>query len=160
MNWRNTSNNWKDKLFASLVYLFPLYSALPFGAFLLRQFPFLQIITIPLTPLIIIDQIPFGNFILFIILFTAVVRNPRISHFIRFNTMQAILMEILLILVSLVFRFVFSGLGGLSLITETIANAVFLGTLVGCIYAIIQSATGKYPEIPAVSEAAYSQVPY
>ena len=159
MNWRTSSTDWKDRLFASLVYLFPLYYALEFGGFLFRQFPFLQLIAIPLYPLILINQIPFGGFILFIVLFAAVVRNARISHFIRFNTMQAILIDILLILVSLVFRFILGGLGA-SLVTETIANAVFLGTLVACSYGIFQSASGKYAEMPTISEAAYSQVPW
>jgi hypothetical protein len=48
----------------------------------------------------------------------------------------------------------------LSLLTETLYNTIFLGTLVACIYAIIQSAMGKYAEIPGISEAAYSQVPW
>jgi len=159
MNWRTSSTDWKDRLFASLVYLFPLYYALEFGGFLFRQFPFLQLIAIPLYPLILINQIPFGGFILFIVLFAAVVRNSRISHFIRFNTMQAILIDILLILVGLVFNVIFRGLGA-SLVTETISNALFLGTLVACGYGIFQSASGKYAEMPTISEAAYSQVPW
>lgn len=120
---------------------------------------FLQLIIIPLYPLILINQIPFGGFILFIVLFAAVVRNARISHFIRFNTMQAILIDILLILVGLVFNVIFRGLGT-SLLTETISNALFLGTLVACGYGIFQSASGKYAEMPTISEAAYSQVPW
>lgn len=159
MNWRNSSTDWKDRLFASLVYLFPLYSALEFAGFLFRQYPFLQLMAIPLYPLILLNKIPFGGFILFIVLFAAVVRNARISHFIRFNTMQAILIDILLILIGLVFNVIFGGLG-LSLVTETIANAIFLGTLVACGYGIFQSASGKYAEIPTISEAAYSQVPW
>ncbi|WP_330202533.1 Tic20 family protein [Cyanobacterium sp. DS4] len=159
MNWRTSSTDWKDRLFASLVYLFPLYYALEFGSFLFGQFPFLQLIVIPLYPLILINQIPFGGFILFIVLFAAVVRNARISHFIRFNTMQAILIDILLILVGLVFNVIFRGLGT-SLLTETISNALFLGTLVACCYGIFQSASGKYAEMPTISEAAYSQVPW
>lgn len=159
MNWRSSSTDWKDRLFASLVYLFPLYYALPFGGFLFTQFPFLQLITIPLAPLIILNQIPFAGFILFIILFSAVVRNSRISHFIRFNTMQGILINILLILIGLVFNLILRGLGA-SLLTQTISNAVFLGTLVACIYGMVQSASGKYAEMPTISEAAYSQVPW
>ena len=158
MNWRS-STDWKDKLFASLVYLFPLYYGLEFGGFLFRQFPILQLITIPLTPLILINRIPLGGLILFFVLFMAVVRNPNISHFIRFNTMQAILIDILLILVSLIFNILLGGLG-VGLLTETIYNAMFLGTLAACVYGIIQSSTGKYAEIPAISEAAYSQVPW
>lgn len=158
MNWRNNTD-WKNRLFASLVYLFPLYYSLQFGGFLFRQFPILQLITIPLTPLILINQIPLGGLILFFVLFAAVVRNSRISHFIRFNTMQAILIDILLILVSLVANILLGGLGG-GLLIETIYNAIFLGTLAACGYGIVQSSTGKYAEMPAISEAAYSQVPW
>ena len=157
MTWRG-STDWKDRLFASLVYLIPLFYSIEFGVFLLRQFPFLQIITLPLIPLFFIYSIPFAGLIIFFVLFAAVVRNPRLSHFIRFNTMQAILIDILLILVKLISSLILSNLG-LALLTETIYNAVFLGTLVACIYSIIQSAQGKYAELPAVSEAAYSQVP-
>jgi hypothetical protein len=159
MNWRS-STDWKDKLFASLVYLLPLYYGLQFGQFLFGQFPFLQILTIPLTPLILfVKIIPFGSLILFFVLFAAVVRNPRISHFIRFNTMQAILIDILLILISLVTNVLLGGLG-VSLFTQTLYNAVFLGTLAASAYGIIQSSTGKYAEIPGISEAASSQIPW
>jgi uncharacterized membrane protein len=158
MSWRNTTDG-KDKIFGALVYLFPLYSALQFGVYLFAQFPFLKLLTIPLTPLIIINQIPFGGFILFIILYSAVVRNSRISHFIRFNTMQSILMEILLILISLVVNVLAGGLGG-GLLIETIFNTIFLGTLIGCLYGMFQSVSGKYPDIPLISEAASGQVPW
>jgi len=157
MTWRNTTD-WKDKIFAALVYLFPFYSALQFGSFLFNQFPFLKLLLIPLYPLILINQIPFGGFILFIILYSAVVRNSRISHFIRFNAMQSILIEILLILVQLVTNILLGGLGGL--LTETIYNTVFLGASIACIYGMVRSATGKYPEIPLISEAASGQVPW
>jgi uncharacterized membrane protein len=158
MNWRNTTD-WKDKLFGTLVYFFPLYTALNFGVFLFQQFPILSLIQIPLIPLAIINQIPFGGFILFIVLFSAVVRNQNISHFIRFNTMQGILMEILLILISLILNILLGALAG-SLITETIYNTIFIGTLAACGYGMIQSASGKYPELPLISEAASSQVPW
>lgn len=158
MNWRS-STDWKDKLFSSLVYLIPLFYSLQFGSYLLEQFPFLQIILIPLLPLIVIYSIPFASLIIFIILYAAVVRNYKISRFIRFNTMQAILIDILLFLVSIVSDFIFQGIR-LPLLTETIYNTFFLGTLVACIYAIFNCVQGKYPEIPAVSEAAHSQVPY
>lgn len=158
MNW-NSSTDWKDKLFGSLVYLLPLFYSLEFGVFLFRQFPFLQVITIPLIPLFFIYSIPFASLIIFFVLFAAVVRNSSISHFIRFNTMQAILIDILLFLVRIVANLFLGGIG-LSLLTETLYNAIFIGTLAACIYAVSQCVQGKYADIPAVSQAAYSQVPY
>ena len=72
--------------------------------------------------------------------------------------MQAILIDILLILVSLVANFLLPGLGG-GLLVETLFNLIFLASLAACLYGMIQSGLGKYAEIPTISEAAYSQVP-
>jgi hypothetical protein len=72
--------------------------------------------------------------------------------------MQAILLDILLVLCSLLFNILLRGLGT-NLITETLFNIVFLGTVVACGYSIVQSLIGRYAEIPALSEAVYAQVP-
>ena len=158
MVWRGSADI-KDRIFGSLVYLMPLYSVMPFGGDLFRQFPFLEIITIPLIPLSIIYSIPFGSLIVFFVLFLAVVRNEKIAHFIRFNTMQAILIDIVLSLLSfLFFRIIGPGILN-SLIETTIHNVIFTGILAVIIYAISQCVVGRYPEIPAISEAVYTQVP-
>lgn len=157
MTWRG-STDVKDRIFASLVYLLPLIDVLPFSQVFFEQFPQLSLIYAPLLPLIqIYYGFPFAGMIIFFVLFLAVVRNDRISHFIRFNTMQAILIDILLILFGLLLRIILQGMG-MNLITETLYNVIFLGTLAACFYSVIQSALGRYAEIPTLSEAAYSQV--
>ncbi len=160
MNWRG-STDIKDKIFSVLVYLFPLYYLLPFGRYIGRQFPgLLEIISIPLIPVAIIYNLlgMFAGIIIFFVLFLAVVRNPRISHFIRYNTMQAILIDILLTLLSIVLDTILSPIIGTGLIAETLFNTVFLGVLAICAYSMVQSLLGKYAEIPQLSEAVYSQV--
>lgn len=159
MVWRG-STDIKDRIFAALVYLIPLYSAMAFGGSLFNQFPVLRVITIPLIPIdFIYRSIPFGSLVVFFVLFLAVVRNERISHFIRFNTMQAILVDIVLSLVSILF-FNILGPGVLPvLIEETLYNVIFTGVLAIALYSIIQSALGRYAEIPAISQAVYTQVP-
>jgi hypothetical protein len=72
--------------------------------------------------------------------------------------MQAILLDILLVLCSLLFNILLKGLGT-NLVTETLLNIVFLGTVAACGYSIVQSLLGRYAEIPALSEAVYAQVP-
>ncbi|MFP5274712.1 Tic20 family protein [Coleofasciculus sp.] len=157
MTWRG-STTVKDRIFAALPYLLPLLYALPFGIFLLRQFPVLNIILVPLSPLIFIQRtIPFAGLILFFVLFLAVVRNERIAHFIRFNTMQAILLDILLVLCSFAMSILGRGLGP-NFFIETLSNVIFLGTLAACGYGIVQSLLGRYAEIPTLSEAVYAQV--
>ena len=156
MTWRG-STDIKNRIFGALVYLLPLIYVLPFGQFLLRQFPFLSIIYVPIAPLIAIYRIPFAGIIIFFVLFLAVVRNEKIDHFIRFNTMQAILLDILIVLCGFLLEILGRGLG-VNLFIETMYNVIFLGTLAACFYSIIQSALGRYAEIPTISEAAYSQV--
>jgi hypothetical protein len=159
MTWRGSTDT-KDRIFAALVYLLPLYSAFAFGIFIFQQIPFLgAALAIALYPLAFLYSSlgSFGSLIIFFVLFFAVVRNPRISHFIRFNTMQAILIDILVYLLGLVLGFVARGLGA-NLVVETLYNVVFLGAFAACVYSIIQSVIGKYADIPTISEAAYSQV--
>ncbi|GBF53316.1 hypothetical protein N0824_01169 [Microcystis sp. 0824] len=158
MTWRGSTDT-KDRIFAALVYLLPLYSAFAFGIFIFQQIPFLgAALAIALYPLAFLYSSlgTFGSLIIFFVLFFAVVRNPRISHFIRFNTMQAILIDILVYLLGLVLGFV--ARGGANLVVETLFNVVFLGAFAACVYSIIQSVIGKYADIPTISEAAYSQV--
>jgi uncharacterized membrane protein len=158
MTWRGSTDT-KDRFFAALIYVFPLIDALPFSQFILQQFPQVAFVYLPLQPLIAFYYgFPFAGFIIFLLLFMAVVRNERISHFIRFNAMQAILIGILLILLQLALEFLLRGLGA-SLLIETLYNVVFLGTLAACFYSIVQSALGRYAEIPTISDAAYSQIP-
>jgi hypothetical protein len=159
MTWRGSTDT-KDRIFAALVYLLPLYSAFAFGIFIFQQIPFLgAALAIALYPLAFLYSSlgSFGSLIIFLVLFFAVVRNPRISHFIRFNTMQAILIDILVYLLGLALGFVARGLGA-NLVVETLFNVVFLGAFAACVYSIIQSVIGKYADIPTISEAAYSQV--
>jgi hypothetical protein len=157
MTWRG-STTVKDRIFASLPYLLPIMSALPFGTLLFYQFPALQVILIPLAPVLFIyGSIPFAGLVVFFLLFLLVVRNERIIHFIRYNTMQAILIDILLVLCSLVQQYLLRPLGD-NLVTETFLNIIFLGTLAACGYSIVQSLRGLYAEIPTLSEAVHAQV--
>lgn len=159
MAWRG-STDIKDRIFAALVYLIPLYSALPFGADLFGQFPILSLIQIPLLPLAFVyNAIPFGSLVVFFVLFLAVVRNDKISHFIRFNTMQAILVDIALSLLAILFFNIIEPGVLPSPISITLFNVIFTAVLAICIYSISQCALGRYPEIPAISEAVYTQVP-
>ncbi len=165
MTWRS-STDIKDRIFAVLVYLFAWYDSVGFGQFLFRQFPPLSILTLPALPVAfvygILNQLlfGFGSLLVFFILYAAVVRNDRVSHFIRFNAIQTILIGILLALLGLVMQYVLIPAFGNSLIVETLYNTIFIAGLGAVIYSMIQSALGKYAEIPTISEAAYSQVRY
>lgn len=158
MTWRG-STTVQDRIFASLPYLLPLIEGLAFGSFLFRQFPALQVVFVPLSPVLLIyGSVPFAGLIVFFALFLLVVRNEKISHFIRFNTMQAILLDIIVILCGFVIQILRPLLGSTDFAIETLANTIFLGIVGAVVYAVVQSGMGRYAEIPAISEAVYMQV--
>lgn len=156
MSW-NSSTPVPDRIFASLPYLLPLIVGVQFGIFLFREFPFLSIFFVPLQPLMSLYYgIPFAGLIIFFVLLFAVVRNDNISRFIRFNTMQAILLNIILAITGLVVELLGKALPTLAV--QTLFNMLFLGTVVAVVYSVVQSLLGRYAEIPTISEAVHMQV--
>lgn len=156
MTWRG-STTVRDRIFACLPYLLPLIDGFAFGnKYLFAQFPVLQLFYLPLVPLMQIYSLPFASLVIFFALYLGVVRNENISHFIRFNAMQAILLDIVLMLCGLVLR-IFDGLQ-VAFIAETLYNMVFLGAFAAFVYAVVQSLLGRYAEIPPLSDAVYMQV--
>lgn len=165
MTWRSTTEI-SDKIFGSLPYLLPLFDAVFVGGALSRLvaiFPvlepmaiFLQVLVAPV--IIAYSLIPggFGSLVVFFALFLLVVRNPNISHFIRFNTLQAILIGFIISIGSLLLSLV--SLPGLGLITDTFYNVLLFGGVAAVGYSIFRCFTGEYPEIPTISEAVHMQV--
>jgi hypothetical protein len=166
MTWRGTATP-QDRLFASLPYLLPLMEvcllafsyAMRYGIGLFAQVPALQLILVPLAPLIrVYTSFPFAGLIVFILLLTLVVRNTNINHFIRFNTMQAILLDIILILGQLILSMVLEPVLRGGLLMDTLLNVVVLGILAAVVYCVSQTVLGRYAEIPTLSEAVHMQV--
>ena len=157
MTWRGSATP-ADRIFAALPYLLPLIEGLIFGQFLFAQFPQLALIFLPVFPLLqLYASIPLAGLIIFFALFFLVVRNENISHFIRFNTMQAILIDILLSITRLIVQLSGSALSS-GFLAETLFNVIFLGVFAACAYSIVQSLLGRYAEIPTLSEAVHMQV--
>ncbi|MUG95909.1 hypothetical protein F7734_27580 [Scytonema sp. UIC 10036] len=157
MAWRG-STTVSDRLFACLPYLLPLIAALVFGMSLFREFPALAVLFLPLQPVLAIYGIlgPYSELIIFFLLFFLVVRNERIAHFIRFNTMQALLLDIVAYLCGILLRLV--ALPGVAFAAQTLSTTIFLGIVAAVVYSVVQSLMGRYAEIPAISDAVYMQV--
>ena len=158
MSWRG-STTIQDRVFGSLPYLLPLTSSIGFSGTVLQTFPVLWKILSPLIlPIAMVySTVPLGSLIVFFVLFFLVVRNEKVPHFIRFNTMQALLLDILIYLFGLILPFL-SHLGSSTLIMAALSSLVFIGVLGIVIFSVVQSMRGLYAEIPNLSEAAYSQV--
>ncbi len=155
-----------DRLYACLPYLLPITAVVIFGAFLFIQFPLLLTAFLPIFELnkaltiSIIDFISI-RFVVWFCVFLLVVRNYKVNHFIRFNAMQALLLDIIVALVRAITQLLDVLLGRLAFfpfMVQIIASVTFLGIVGVFGYAIWQSVRGKYAEMPVISEVAYMQV--
>jgi hypothetical protein len=169
MTWRGSSTT-QDRIFACLVYLIPLLEVLPFGLSLFSLFPPLGYLFFPLFLLLPIYNYSIGglsiiSFALFIGLYIGVVRNESIRHFLRFNTMQALLLAIIVYLISLLLSLLGlasalrpSGFSAPLSPMDILGNTLFLAVVVASLYSVVQCVRGLYAEkIPVVSDAAYAQ---
>ena len=147
-----------QRLLGMLAYLLPWSDALSFGRELYNLFPWIAYLALPATPVLLLERsIPFGGFLLFLVLFLVVVRNPNVPYYLRFNVLQAILLDILLVVLALAFNVLLSPLGN-SLMIRTLNNTVFIGALVLVLYASIQCIRGKEADLPSLSEAVRMQL--
>ena len=163
---RRSSVDYLDRLYAVLTYLLPITAVVAFGAFLFLQFPVLQDVFFPVFKLNQILSISILNFIsirlvAWFCVFIFVVRSSKVNHFVRFNAMQALLLDIIVALMSAIVQLLSLILGNLAFfpfMLQIIASVTFLGITAAFIYSIFQCVLGKYAEMPIVSEVAYSQV--
>jgi uncharacterized membrane protein len=98
-----------------------------------------------------------GQLLIFFALFMLVVRNEKISHFIRFNTMQAILLDIVIFLCDILTN-VIGLVPSSGFAIQTLYTTIFLGIVASVLYSVAQCLMGRYAEIPAISDAVYMQV--
>jgi hypothetical protein len=133
------------------------------------------LLLIPLQPLAAIYFYPIAGMaviplLVFFGLYLGVVRNETLSHFLRFNTIQALLIAVfawlcgeLLKLFGLSNQLLSGGLSGTGqgldvVLVGIVSSAVFIVVVAASVYAVVQSLRGQYAEMPLISEAAHSQV--
>ncbi|CAA7407770.1 unnamed protein product [Spirodela intermedia] len=149
-----------DRLIAAACYLYPFLDGIQYGKYVITQFPAFQVLLQPLVPAIrLFRGFPLNGLLIFFTLYFAVVRNPgSFSRFVRFNTMQAIVLDVLLIFPDLLERS-FSPREGVGLdLVMSLDSTVFLFLLVSLLYGSSSCLLGQLPRLPIVAEAAERQV--
>jgi hypothetical protein len=171
MAWRG-SVTVIDRFWAALPYILPIASSMMYAGAFVKLLP----VTAPIMlPIAIIGTAyysfvgllgMFGELLIFFALLAFVVRNPKIPHFIRYNTMQALMIGIMMTLVSLTFQAVNlsvqmvpaqSAMDSLSVVVLIFFAGVFVAAAAAYCYSLFSVAQGKYAEIKWISDAAYSQ---
>jgi len=147
-----------SKILGVFLYMIPWSDSLIFGNHLFLKYPFTQLIQIPAIPIILIERsIPFGNLLLFLAIFIGLVKNSKVSYFLRFNAMQSLLINIGIIIVSFIFEIVFSAFSN-SLIIRTFSSTLFISLFSMIIYCVWSCTQGNEPNLPGISQATKMQL--
>ena len=147
-----------ERLLGVLLYMIPWSDSLTFGNHLYIKYPFTQIIQIPAIPIILIERsIPFGNLLLFLAIFFGLVRNSKVSYFLRFNALQSLLINIGIIIVSFIFEIIFSPFSN-SLIIRTFSSSLLIGIFSMIVYSVWSCTQGNEPNLPGISQATKMQL--
>jgi uncharacterized membrane protein len=153
-----------QRLLAPLMYLLPWSDAIPLGFApdgLFLQYPLLSPLALPALPLLQLERsIPFGlgSLLLFFVLFLAVVRNPNVPYFLRFNALQALLTDIALIVLSIGFRLLLQPIAAGSLLLSTLSSAVVVAVLAILLFSLVECLRGREPDLPGISQAVRMQL--
>ena len=146
------------KILGIILYMVPWADSLTFGNHLYIKYPFTQIIQIPAIPIIIIERsIPFGNLLLFLGIFIGIVRNNKVSYFLRFNALQSLLINIGIIIINFIFQIFFSPFGN-SLIIRTFSSTLLISIFSIITFCIWSCTQGNEPNLPVISEATKMQL--
>ena len=146
------------KILGVLLYMIPWADCLTFGNHLYIKYPFTQIIQIPAIPIILIERsIPFGNLLLFLAIFIGLVRNSKISYFLRFNALQSLLINIGIIIISFIFEMIFSPFLN-SLIIRTFSSTLLISLFSVLVYCAWACTQGNEPNLPGISQATKMQL--
>ena len=146
------------RILGILLYMIPWSDSLTFGNHLYIKYPFIQIIQIPAIPIILIERsIPFGNLLLFLAIFFGLVRNSKVSYFLRFNALQSLLINIGIIIISFIFEIIFSPFSN-SLIIRTFSSSLLIGIFSMIVYSVWSCTQGNEPNLPGISQATKMQL--
>ena len=147
-----------QRLIGMYLYMLPWSDSLPFGWNLFGQFPILRWLGAPVLPILILERtLPFGGLILFLGIFIGIVRNQKVPYFIRFNGLQALLINIIVILSGYIFQ-IFTRPLETGLILRTLSSTIFITFLTLVIYALIECFQGNEPDFPAITDAVRMQI--
>lgn len=150
-----------DRVLAAVPYLLPFLDGARYARYLYQQYPFTRPLLDPLIPLVqTYNAVPFAGFAVFFALYLGVIRNQNLDRYVRFNAMQAVILDILMILPSLFERLLAPRDPISYQLTVILYNTVFLYLLACFVFGVVSCLLGKTPRLPLVADAADAQVPF
>jgi len=150
--------NTSERIIAGLVYIIPALGSIALTLCLFKWLASLSwawFIMEPVSMFYYSGQ--FTPFLIFMLVFLAIVRNKKFHHLVRFHGMQAVMVDIAITLAIIVRSHLPPEIrwSSLMLILDRFIGATIVMTLLHCIWHAVQ---GRYADIPYVSDAVYIQV--
>lgn len=109
----------------------------------------------PLMPYYFLSQ--WTPLVLFFLMYLYVIRNTKLHHFMRFNCMQAIMLDIITMVFNLL-RSYFPAEFRWSILMDLYDMFAFNACMCTIVYCMFYALRGRYADIPYVSESVYLQV--
>ena len=150
-----------DRVVAFLPYLVPLLDGLRYSRFFFAQFPQAIFLLQPLQPLAsMYFRIPFAGMISFFAIYMGIAENRTLSRFVRFNGMQAIILDVCLVLPGMIEYVLSPGrLSGVAFdMYRMCYNCVWLFVLVAFCLAAVGCLSGQMYKLPFIGDAADMRV--
>jgi len=149
-----------ERLISIAAYALPFFNSLQYGHNILTQYPKFALLFEPIIPfLTFYRSLPYASFVAFFALYLGIVRNPSLPQYVRFNAMQALTLDVLLVL-PMLFQRIFSpgryGLGFKILVWSH--NVVFVFSILCFVYSALCCLLGRTPYLPFVADAAARQI--
>jgi uncharacterized membrane protein len=153
----------QERVVATVPFLVPMLHGLDYGKFALAQNQWLLSLLSPLGNIRrLYSTVPFLSLAVFFAIYIGIINQRETwSRYVRFNAMQAILLDIVLILPGVfeqVLRPPTSGFG-LTLYINAY-NTIFFSVLACWLYGSGSCLLGRTARLPLVADAADQQVPY
>jgi uncharacterized membrane protein len=160
-SYRASAPNVGERVLAALPFLLPFLDAFAYGRFLFFTFPAVARAVAPFAPLLqLYHSVPFAALIAFFGIYLGVVNNMQLPRFVRFSAMQAVLLDILLVLPRLLEQLISppttAGLALQAYITAQ--NTIWVAVTAAVAFGIGSALLGREARIPFIADAAEAQV--
>lgn len=143
---------------AAFMYIIPWIDVIALGREVYHHFPFsIWLFLFPGPFVGIYYSSQFAPLIVFFLLFLSVVKNTKLHHFVRFNAMQGIMLDIVVMLFSILRAYMPAEFRWSAILVtfDMYSWNICMGTILYCVFWTLW---GRYADVPYVSDSVYMQV--
>ncbi|KAF5826603.1 hypothetical protein DUNSADRAFT_2551 [Dunaliella salina] len=154
--WSGSGPSIQDRVLAAVPYILPFLNVFQYGRFLFYMYPTLRACIKPIFPaLALYHSLPLGSLIAFFGVYLGIVNNRNFSRFVRFNAMQAILLDIILVLPRLVETVLTPPKAGYGFQLYAHSQSfVWIFIVTWVVFGIASCAAGHWARIPFIADSA------